>query len=189
MQNDSDGQLIVNYLQGDEESLKFLFQRYLKPIYTFVFRLVGDARQAEDTTQEVFVKVWRYLKKFDQNRNFKTWIFSIAKNSAVDFLRKKKDIPFSEFADAENEGENFLENNLVDPACLPPEILERADIAQKLNLAMEKLPLKYQMVLSLRYNDHFNFREIAESLEESLHTIKSRHRRALVKMKKLLTEK
>ena len=182
----SDQQLIASYLAGDEKSLEILFGRYLKPIYSFVYRYVSGAHDVEDITQEVFVRIWRNLKKFDQNKSFKTWIFSIAKNAAIDFLKKKKAIPFSEFENEEKE--NILIETLADPSPLPQELLERTDMKRVLNAAMEKLSPKYRMVLFLRYNDHFNFREISESLGESLHTITSRHRRALIKLKKLLTE-
>jgi RNA polymerase sigma-70 factor, ECF subfamily len=182
----SDQQLIADYLTGDEQSLELLIKQYLKPIHSFVYRYVGSTPEAEDITQEVFIRVWRNLKKFDQDKSFKTWIFSIAKNASLDFLKKRKTIPFSEF---ENEdGENMITETFVDPSPLPHELLERAGMAQVLTSAMEKLSPKYRMVLFLRYNDHFNFREIAESLGEPLNTVKSRHRRALVMLKKLLTE-
>jgi len=153
-------------------------------------------QDAEDVTQEVFVKVWRNLKKFDQQKSFKTWIFSIAKNASLDYLKKKKAIPFSEFSarggsafGGENvAGENMLAETLADPAPLPQELLERAGIAQVLNKTMEKLSPKYRMVLFLRYNDHFTFREIAETLGESINTVKSRNRRALIKIRKLLSK-
>lgn len=184
--NKSDQELISICLNGDSESLEILIRSYLKPIYSFVYRYVGNSQDAEDITQEVFVKVWRNLKKFDQNKSFKTWVFAIAKNTAIDFLKKKKTIPFSEFEN--EEGGNLITDTLADPSPLPQELLEKASMAQMLNLAMEKLSPKYRMVLFLRYNDHFNFREIAESLGEPLNTIKSRHRRALVILKKLLSE-
>lgn len=183
--NSSDQQLIANYFAGDEKSFEFLVRRYLKPIYIFIYRYVGNEQDAEDVTQEVFVKVWRNLKRFDQYKSFKTWVFSIAKNAAIDFLKKKKTIPFSEFEN--REGKNMITETLADPSPLPTELLEKAGMTQMLNSAMEKLSPKYRMVLFLRYNDHFNFREIAESLGEPLHTITSRHRRALIKLEKLLT--
>ena len=186
MQDRSDSQLIADYLAGDEKSLEVLFGRYLKPIYSFAYRYVGGGQDAEDITQEAFVKVWRNLKKFDQSKSFKTWIFSIAKNTAIDFLKKKKSIPFSEFKN--EEGENMLTETLADPSPLPNKLLERSSITQMINSAIEKLSPKYRMVLFLRYNDHFNFREIAESLGEPLYTITSRHRRALIQLKKILTE-
>jgi len=165
----SDQQLIMNYLAGDEKSLEILIRSYLKPIYNFIYRYVGNGQEAEDITQEVFVRAWRNLRKFDQNKKFKTWIFSIAKNASIDFLRKKKTIPFSEFVE-----------NIPDNRPLPT--------VNFLEKTLEKLSPQYRMILFLRYNDHFTFREIAEALREPLNTIKSRHRRAIVLLKKLLTE-
>lgn len=182
----NDEKLVAEYLKGDEKSLEILIKQYLKPIYSFVYRYVGDTADAEDITQEAFVRMWRNIKKFDQQKNFKTWIFSIAKNASIDFLRKKKAIPFSEFEN--EEGGNAIIDTLVDPAPLPDEIIERADMVHLLTSALEKLSPKYRMVLFLRYNDHFTFREIAESLSEPLHTIKSRHRRALIVLKEILIE-
>ncbi len=182
----NDEQLIANYLVSDEESLEILIKRYLKPIYSFVYRYVGNSQDAEDITQDIFVKVWRNLKKFDQSKSFKTWIFSIAKNTSIDWLKKKKAIPFSNFENG--EGENLLTETLTDPAPLPNEILERIGIAEMLNTAINQLTSKYRMVLFLRYNDHFTFREIAEALGEPLDTVKSRHRRALIQLKKILSE-
>lgn len=193
MPNPSDEQLIAEYLQGNERSLETLIQSYLKPIYGFVYRYVGQARDAEDITQEVFVKVWRHLKRFDRERSFKTWLFAIAKNAALDFLKKsraasggKKSIPFSAFDKDEDGGEEALAETLVDPAPLAPELFERQDLAQTLTRAMENLSSKYREVLFLHYNDHFTFREIAEMFGEPLDTIKSRHRRALIILKRLI---
>lgn len=176
MKSYTDEQLIADYLKGDEGALEILIKRYLKPIYSFTFRFVGDSATAEDITQETFVRVWRNLKKFDKNKKFKTWIFSIAKNASIDWLKKKKAVPFSNF---ENEnGENSLINKLADFILPPKEPL--------LAMAMEKLPSKYRMTLSLRYDDQFTFREIAERLGESINTVKSKHRRAISLLGKLI---
>jgi len=221
---ENDKQLIADYLRGNEKSLEVLIQRYLKPIYSFVFRYVGDATEAEDITQDVFVRMWKNLRKFKRQKSFKTWLFSIAKNAAIDFLRKKKTIPFSWFED--EAGNNSVTGTLADSQPLPAELFVRADISRRLTAALQKLSPKYRSVLFLRYNDHFTsvaeslslqdgygrldeafatgfqpkkptksyavghkgftFREIAESLGESLNTIKSRHRRGLMALKKLL---
>lgn len=180
MQNRSDIELIAAYFKGDNESLEILIKRYLKPIYGFAYRYVGNKQDAEDITQKIFIKVWRHLKKFNRNKSFKTWIFAVAKNTAIDFLKKKKTAPFSE--------ENKFIETLTDPAPLPQELLEKADLAQMLSLAAEKLSPQYRKVLSLRYNDYFNFREIAESLGEPLNTVKSWHRRAMIALRNLMQE-
>ena len=178
----NDEQLIKDYLKGDEKSLEILIESYLKPIYSFVYRYIGNLQEAEDITQEVFVRVWKNLKKFDRKRSFKVWIFSIAKNAAIDFLRKKKSIPFSEFED--REGKNMLLETIADPGPLPSELFLRKDITRILIPAMEALSPQCRMLLFLHHNDHFTFREIAETLGESINTIKSRYRRILAQLKK-----
>lgn len=180
----SDKQLANDYLAGDREALESLIRRYLKPIYSFIYRYVYNEKDAEDITQDVFVKVWKNFGRFDVRRSFKTWIFSIAKNAAFDFFKKKKALNFSQMENQYKNG-SFLDN-LTDGAPLPQETLKQAEAAFSLNAALEKLSPKYRMTLFLRYNDHFNFREIAEALEEPLHTIKSRHRRAILMLKKIL---
>jgi len=187
MQTYKDEQLIANYLRGDGRSLEVLIKRYLKSIYSFVYQYTRNSQDAQDITQEVFIKVWRSSRRFDQKKSFKTWIFSIAKNTAIDFFRKKKAIPFSVFENA--EGNNIIVDALVDTAPIPDELFEQAGIARMLNSAMDKLSLKYRMVLSLHYNDHFTFREISEILEESINTVKTRHRRGIVTLRKFLKEK
>ena len=184
VENLSNQRLIENYFKGDEKSLEILIGKCLKPIYSFIYRYVGNAQEAEDITQDVFVKVWRNLKRFDREKSFKTWIFSIAKNTAIDFLKKKRTMQFSDF---ENErGESTILEKFIDSSPLPNELLERKDLMGTLAKAIGKLLPKYRMVLFLRYNDHFTFQEIAESLGEPLNTVKSRYRRGLIMLKKLL---
>src|SRR3989338_2675571 len=176
----SDNKLIGGYLAGDERALELLIQRYLKPVYGFVYRYAGNAQDAEDITQEVFLRVWRNLKRFDGEKSFKTWIFSIAKNASPDFIKKKKTLAFSDFSarggsafGGENEdGSNSLIDTLRDFSPLPLQLSELSEIRRVLENAKEKLLPKYSMVLSLRYNDDLTFREIAESLGEPLHTVK-----------------
>lgn len=174
-----DEQLVRDYLKGDEKSLEVLIQRYLKPIYGFAYRHTGSVQEAEDIAQEVFVKIWRNLKKFDQEKKFKTWIFTIAKNAIIDFLKKKKAIPFS-------DSEDLNLDMITDSFPLPDEISEQEEKREILTRAIKKLSPKYRAILSFSHNNHFTFREIAESLGEPLNTVKSRYRRGLVILKKIL---
>lgn len=187
MKTYTDEQLVTNYLKGDEESLEILIKRYLKPIYSFAYRFVGNTQVAEDITQEVFVKAWYNLKKFKQEYKFKTWIFVIAKNTCLDWQKKKRPLPFS-VLDNKKEEFSFAEN-IKDPTPLPNELLERKDLVAVLSKAIETLSAKYRTVLFLRYNEHFTFREIAEILRESIDTIKTRHRRGIAILRKLLKDK
>jgi RNA polymerase sigma-70 factor, ECF subfamily len=176
----TDGQLVNQYLKGDEVSLEILIKKYLKQVYNFIYRYVNNSSDAEDITQEVFVKTWRNLKKFDQNKSFKPWLFTIAKNTCFDFFKKKKFISLSLFED--------YSDKLVDSSASPSKLINSLDAQQKIIPAMGKLSPQYRLVLHLYYHDQLNFREISEKLNESINTIKSRYRRALVILKEDISE-
>lgn len=185
MQDFSDKKLVENYLKGKESAIELLVSRHLKSVFGFVYHYVGDAKSAEDITQETFLKAWKNLKKFDKEKSFKTWIFTIAKNSSFDYLKKKKPLLFSQLQDA--DGKNPFVDNVKDKALMPNEVAERNILKNYFNEAINSLSEKYGIVLSLYYIDGFNFREIAEKLGESINTIKSRHRRGLAMVRERLT--
>ena len=176
----ADEQLVAKYLEKDERALEELVKRYLPLIFGFVKRYTGNQDNASDITQEVFVKVWKNIKSFDQTKSFRTWIFTIAKRTAIDELRKQKAIPFSVL---QEEG---FEDSLADES---PSVLDQIFLQQQskeLALALTKLPTNYNSVIKLYTNDGLNFREIAAKLSEPLNTIKSRYRRGLALLKELL---
>ncbi|MFA7319729.1 MAG: RNA polymerase sigma factor [Parcubacteria group bacterium] len=184
--NKEDASLTRACLEGDELAFKELLDKYLKPIHSFLFYMVKDTSAAEDLTQETFIKVWKNLRKFDQEKSFKTWLFAIAKNTALDFLKKKKTTPFSFFED--EEGNNRLDDvseNLI----LPDEILERKDIVREMEDELAKIPEKYRVILTLHYKEDFTLSEIAEILGRPYNTIKAYHSRALLQLKKAFLDK
>ena len=85
-----DSELIKQYFKGDEKALDNLVQRYFKQVFFFAKTYVKNDAEAEDITQEVFVKAWKNLHKFEPEKKFKTWLFQITKNTCIDFLRKSK---------------------------------------------------------------------------------------------------
>jgi len=182
-ESEEDKKLIQQYLKGDSQSLDILITKYLKIVYGFVYKNVGGQAEAEDITQEVFVKIWKNIKKFDQKKSFKPWIFQIAKNTSIDFLRKKKSIPFSKF---ENEkGQNILTDNIV---AKPVNLLKNFGDKKVLTAAMQSLTEKEQKIINLRHTEGLNFREIAEIFKEPINTVKSRYRRTLVILKRNIKE-
>ncbi len=191
MHQKSDEQLIIAYSRGDEAAIETLIARHLDATYTFVSRYVWTAGDAEDITQDVFLRAWKNLKKFDRTKSFKTWLFAIAKNASLNWIKKKKPSLFSEFsvknAHGETEGgEAFFADTRMDQSPLPDELFARADRTLQLVGAIEKLPQAQRTVLELRHYDEYSFREIGESLGEPLNTVKSRYRRALAALKKLV---
>ena len=93
--------MIAEFLQGSGESFESLVNRYLKPIYNFLYQFTQDADSLNDLTKETFIKAWKNIRSVDPQKNFHTGLFTIAKNTAYDFLKKKKTVPFSDFIDDE----------------------------------------------------------------------------------------
>src|SRR3989338_2987457 len=181
MNSFTDEQLVEQYLKSkDEYALEELIKRYLPLIFGFVKRYTGNQDNASDIAQEVFVKVWKNLKSFDQSKSFRTWIFIIAKRTAIDELRKQKAIPFSAL---QEEG---FEDSIADESTSILDQIFSQQQSKELALALAKLPINYNSVIKLRANDDLSFREIAVKLKEPLNTIKSRYRRGLALLKELL---
>jgi len=182
--DNQDNFLINNYLESeDEKYLEVLINKYLKSVYNFIYQYLKNEKDSEDITQEAFLKVWKNLKKFDQNKNFKTWIFVIAKNTCLDFLKKKKPILLENY---KNEDENnFLENIPDEKESIDIKI-DNKILIEKINTILNSLPLKYKLVITMHYTENLSIEEISEILKESPNTIKSRLRRGILYLKKEL---
>ena len=181
--------IIIASVEGSEEAFSELISFYLKPIFNFVYRICGNVKDAEDITQEVFIKLWRNLKKYRSGKNFKAWLFSIARNTAIDWLRKRKNINFSEFSvkgGEDEESENQLFNSAPDTEPWPDALAAKAEDSKIIEECMDKLPAIYKEVIILRYKNQFTFEEIGEITKRPENTVKSQHKRALVALKRLL---
>lgn len=178
---EDDRKAIQNFLSGDDPAFEHLLKKYLKPVYNFLFQLVGDRSVLDDLTQVTFVKAWKNIQRFDQTKSFKVWLFSIAKNTAYDYFKKKKTIPFSFF---ENDaGYNKLDE-IAEDKILPDEILERKNIASELEEKLNELPKNYRIILLMHYKDDLTLQEISEILGMPYNTIKSQHARAGLSLRK-----
>ncbi|MFA6428717.1 MAG: RNA polymerase sigma factor [Candidatus Buchananbacteria bacterium] len=179
-----DNELIRQYLAGDEASFDLLVQNNLRSVFNFVYRYLGNRLDAEDVTQEVFLRVWRNLKRFSLDKKFKTWVLTIAKNAALDFLKKKK-LPLATFLDDTGQEISAAEL-LVDPKPLPDQIMDQAERQQQLEALMKFLKPIQRAVLVLHYQEGLTFQEIAELYAQPLNTVKSYHYRALVVIREKL---
>jgi RNA polymerase sigma-70 factor (ECF subfamily) len=186
----SDEEIILLYKNGEEEAFKELINRYTSPIYNFVARL-ANRNDASDIVQETFIKVWKNLNRFDDTKaSFKTWIFTIAKNTATDFLRKKKSLLFTDLEKDIDDDINSFAENIPDENLLPDSALQKLQEKEAdkkfLNNLLEKLHPNYQEVLTLRYQEEMTFEEIGKILDKSLNTVKSQHRRAIIELRRML---
>jgi len=184
----TDVELINKYLKkGDEKSLEEIVRRYLPVVFNLSRRYVGRTEDAADIAQETFVKVWKNINKFDLTKSFKSWILTIARNTAIDWLRKNKDIPVSVYQ-TNQEYEN-TEDMLVSIPDSTPSALEwmfRSELKQNLETGLNQLPTFYRSVIKLRHEEDLSFKEIAARLKEPLNTIKSRYRRGLARLKGII---
>jgi RNA polymerase sigma factor (sigma-70 family) len=182
----SDAQLIAAYIEGDEGAFELLVERHLRAVYSFVARFVGSTDEAEDITQETFLKAWRSARKYRaEASSFKTWVLRIARNSAIDYLRKKKHVPLSAFDTA--DGQNVLAEITPDERELPSETFARAQDVESLSRALQKLHPSAREVLLLHYTNGLTFLEIGDMLGEKANTIKSRHHRAVLQLRSFLS--
>ncbi len=182
---DSDDSLIRKYLNGDSLAFSVLLERYVKSVYNFVFWFTHDAEMSEDIVQETFVKIWKNLDKFQEDKLFKTWLFSVARNTSIDWLRKKKNVPFSDFDD--ESGENSFEENIADE---DPGLIEKMmedERREELIDVVNKLEYKYKDIILLHIFENLSFKEISEILKRPVNTVKSQYRRGSAVLKKYLS--
>lgn len=183
--NDSDRELVEAFLAGNEECFAVLVERHLSMTYKFVYRYLNNIDDTNDVVQDVFIKVWKNMKRFDRDRNFRTWLLTIAKNTALDFIKKKKPLLFSKIEEGSGDLDVFLAP-FLDGGDLPDEVLQKKDTKERLEGVLRDLSPSYRTVLTLRYAEHLKFREIAKILQEPIDTVKSKHRRGLILLKKAL---
>ncbi|MEI7741709.1 MAG: RNA polymerase sigma factor [bacterium] len=176
-----DFELIQRYQKGDEKAFHELVRRHLTAVYRFVFQFCGSESEAEDIAQDTFVKAWKNLAKFDLQKNFRPWLFTIAKNSALDALRLKKGLPLNFFDNEEDDISELEKVPDVEP--LPPEVLDRKTLADDLKRALDLIPVTQRTVLVMHYLDQMTFQEIADVLKKPLGTVLSWHRRGLLRLK------
>ncbi|MDD5110662.1 MAG: sigma-70 family RNA polymerase sigma factor [Patescibacteria group bacterium] len=180
----ADQQLVSRALQGDAASLGQLIRRHLGLVYSIAKHYVVYTDDAEDVTQEVFIKVWKNLKKFQPEKSFRNWLYEITKNTALDWLKRKRAAPFSSF---ENEyGENPFIETVRDPAASPQERAEQTILAEMLRTTVAKLSPVYKEVVTLHDAQGLTFQEIAGATNQPANTVKSRYRRALAQLRKFL---
>lgn len=180
----TDEELIQQYLNGDESAFERLVERHLTPLYGFIYRLSGNPEEATDLTQETFLKAWKNIRNFDQERSFKTWLFAIARNTVFDYLRKKKQVLFSEL-DTENES---FESSLEDTAILPEELFAQNESQQQVEQTLLNLSPEYRSIVLLHDTDSLTFEAIAEIVGKPMNTVKSQYRRALLQMREFLNK-
>lgn len=182
----SDERLVVLASKNNQEALEILVSRYLKLIYNFIYHAMSSRSEAEDLTQEVFVKLWKNLDKFDASKTFKPWLYKIAKNTYLDYYKKQQPSPFSSLA----------ENTLIKIQPLnqawslvsdsQESLMDKSLLQAKFNLAVASLEASSADIVMMHHEKDLSFKAIARIKQQPLNTIKSRYRRAISKIRKSL---
>lgn len=182
----SDTQLIQRYLKGDSWVFEALVHRYEQSLYSYLIRLVGDREAANDLFQDVFFKVIKTLPRYKEQNKFSNWLFSIAHNVGIDYLRKRKRIATVELNDSIEIDESVFDT-AFDADNQSAEILfQRKENQQLLASAIEKLSVEQRDVILLREYSDMSFKEIAELLDCPLNTVLGRMRYALLNLRKII---
>jgi len=176
--------LVESAINGDEKAFAKLMSRYKDAIYFMLLKMVNNKNDAEDLTIEAFGKAFKNLHQYSPNYAFSTWLFKIATNNCIDFLRKKKGV----FVSIENNQENGENDNPIklksgDPN--PEEKLIRIQRAILMRRIVHRLKPRYRVLVELRYFREFSYEEIAKELNLPLGTVKAqlfRAREMLFKM-------
>ena len=176
---------------GDRAAFATLYERTSSHLYAVVLRINRDRAHAEDVLQEVYVNVWRAAKSFDAAQSQPmTWLTSIARNRAIDSLRRNQSQPQikAPAALAGEREESDVYDSVVDDAPGPLDLLGRAADARSLAVCMEDLSARQRQSIALAFFQGLSHAEIAEQLREPLGTVKSWVRRALIALKRCLEQ-
>ncbi len=167
----SDAGLVELVLRGDQNVFAVLVERYKDAVQNLAYRMLGNATEAEDVTQEAFVRAYTQLATYKPAHKFSTWLLSIASHLSIDQLRRRRflalpleDVPFLEW--------------IVDSGVSPEQAALRGEQHDEVQTYLQRLPGKYRAVIVLRYWHDFSYDEIAAALNLTPALVKARLHRA-----------
>jgi RNA polymerase sigma-70 factor (ECF subfamily) len=183
-------QLLARAGLGDRAAFATLYERTSAHLFAVVLRINRDRAQAEDILQEVYVNVWRSAQSFDAAQSQPlTWLTSIARNRAIDSLRRAQTQPQIQAAHTsggDDAEESDVYDQVADDSAGPLELLSRASDARALSHCMQDLSAQQRQSVALAFFDGLSHAEVAQQLRQPLGTVKSWLRRALMALKSCL---
>jgi len=181
----SDSELIQGYLGGDVQSFNRLAMKWQKNLFGFAFRYTGNEEEAKDITQKALIKAYKNLKGLKNHDSFSSWIYQITVNLCKDEMKNRKTKNHYSI-DGENDNNNNPNHELIADYNSQIENIEKKDISEIIKLAMSSLPEEQRVVIVMKEYQGLKFAEIAEILNCSINTIKSRMYYGLKNMKEML---
>ena len=166
-----DDHWVVLAVKGDEKAYSDLTQKYQKPLYFHVRKMIRNPDFAEDLVQDIFLKAFKSLKNYKNDYAFSTWLYRIATNHTIDYLRKKKLETLSIHADDSDDTHATIQ--LADEDSFTDEPMIRRERKNKVHEAIDQLPEKYREVILKRHIEEKSYQEIAEEMDIPLGTVKA----------------
>ena len=186
-----DKELAALAAKGRESAFRELLTRYERPVFSLVYRMVRDRALAEDLAQEAFIRAFGAIGSYDPGYKFSNWIFKIANNHTIDYLRKRKldtisihGSPHATTADEESRTALVLESGGESPH----DYVEHKELGLQIETAIGRLRPEYRTVILLRHVEGHSYDEIAEIMELPLGTVKTYLHRARNELKERLSE-
>jgi len=182
--NDSqktDAELVDDFKHGDVRGFNELVRRYQQRVYWIARRMVNNHQDADDITQDVFVRVYESLRRFRGEASFYTWLYRIATNVSLNAVRKLK---VREALSLED-----VSRPIVDDTGGPDELLHRKDMNAMLEQAIAKLPARQKLVFTMRYHEEMPYEEMAKILKRSVGGLKANYFHAVKKVQAYITNR
>ena len=187
MTREQEAQIVQRVLQGDVNAFEKLVLEYEKSVYAITQRMTGNAEDAADMTQETFIKAYNSLSSFRGDSKFSVWLYRIATNVCLDFLRSRSRKPTVSLSVEDDDGEE-VELDIADESQSPERLLERGLTRDAVRRGLNALSPEYRQILLLREIQGLSYEEISSALGIDLGTVKSRIFRARKKLCTFLIE-
>jgi RNA polymerase sigma-70 factor (ECF subfamily) len=176
MDQKNEAEIVIRVLKGDRQAYALLIEEYKTPVYNLAYRMTGNHEDAEDLTQETFIRVYQYLWRYDTRRKFFTWLYTLALNLIRNHLKKDKDNKISE----------VLNEHLSDGKNHSPE--DKLIEAQEIGFYLLKLEYESRALLIMKYYQELSFEEISEITGKSPGAVKMNIYRSLENLKELMSK-
>ncbi|MBP6532278.1 MAG: sigma-70 family RNA polymerase sigma factor [Bacteroidia bacterium] len=173
-----DYKLVQLAVKGDQKAYAELMQRYKDSIYFMLLKMVNNRDDADDLTIEAFGKAFKNLHQYTPDFAFSTWLFKIATNNCIDFIRRKRKFTFSIDKGMENDSGQEMQFEIKSPMLDPEEKMIKKQKAILMRDVVEKLKPRYKRLVELRYFQERSYEEIADELKLPLGTVKAQLFRA-----------
>jgi len=184
----TDEEVIREVQGGSQTALEEIIRRYRNPLFSFIYRIIGDPAFSEDILQETFIRVWSNRDSYREVAKFSTWIYTIAGNLAKSELRRQKIRRWFSLSGASSGDEDDRPIEIADENADPHRDLERRNIRKRVDQEIRKLPLVFREVIILRDVQELSYEEISEILKIPIGTVKSRVNRARLRLQKRLRD-